>query len=707
METVNWKVEGITCSNCALSINSTLKKEGLKNISVNAITGEVSFDTVENPEMVSKARRQVEQLGYKVQEEGIAKKASTTQRKPLSKYLLRFWISLPFTALLMLHMIPGLHLHWLMNPYVQFGLALPVFLIGMEFFGVSAWRSVRAGMPNMNVLIAMGALAAFGYSTYGLFTHQPHDYMFFETAASIITIVFLGYWLEDVSVARTQRQIQALSKQQVVMANMIAYDDKHQEQVFPVENTALKVGDLVLIKTGEQVPADCKILSGEAEVNEALLTGESMPVLRVKGDTVLGGSVVENGVLKAYVTAVGGQTVMSGVVSLMKKAQTEKPPVQQLADRISAIFIPAVLAIALFTLLGNWFIGHHPFKESLMRSIAVLVIACPCAMGLATPAAIAVGLGRAARLGILFTDVKRMELFKQVHQMVFDKTGTLTTGQFEVKNIQVYQGSEGDFKKAVYSIEKYSNHPLAKSLTQAFKTTAVMRFEKVEEIKGQGMHATDREGNVWRIGGSRIVPTPPNEQHTLYVVKNEELVGVIDMADTIRPEAADVIAWCKTHQIKTIMLSGDTLENCKPVASALGIDEVIAQQTPAQKLEVITRLSNAAPTAMVGDGINDAPALAKATISISLSQASQLAIQSASVVLTRNGLAQLPKAVTLGKLTYGTVKSNLFWAFAYNVVAIPVAALGYLPPTVGALIMGCSDVVLALNSLFLGVRRLK
>jgi Cu+-exporting ATPase len=712
MQKIAWKVDGMTCANCALSINRTLDKQGMKNVTVNPISGDVSFETTEVNDIILKAKNKVESLGYKVHEQPDTayheQGHDGHMQGGVSAYMLRFWISLPFTLLLLTHMIPGVHIHWLMKPWVQFWLALPVYLTGMEYFGKSAFNSIRSGVPNMDVLITIGSTAAFGYSVYGLFTPAPLDYLFFETAASIITIVLFGNWLEHISVERTQREIKKLSRQQVVMANMIAYDDEHNENVFPLENIHLKTGDLVLIKTGEQVPMDCKILWGDAEVNEAIITGESTPVFKQKNDTLIGGSVLAGGTVKCYVTAVGKDTVMSSIVELMKKAQSQKPPVQKLADKISAVFVPAVLVVALLTFLLNLFAGGLPVKDSLLRSVAVLVVACPCAMGLATPAAIAVGLARAAKKGILYTDVSRMELFGRVKQIVFDKTGTLTTGKFSIAGFKSLNGrTDEEFKKLVFSLEKFSSHPIAKSVSGAWKTKEVIIWKKIDEIKGVGMKALDKEGNKYMIGSGSVLTGPQQETHNLYITKNGELIGWVDIEDEIRTEAKDVIKFCNAKGIKTILLSGDGYAKCKQVADVLGIDEIFAEQTPQQKLDKIEALSNAATTVMVGDGINDAPALAKATISISLSEASNLAIQSASVVLTQNGISNLPTAVLLGKQTYFTVKSNLFWAFFYNIIAIPVAALGFLHPTFGALIMGGSDVVLALNSLYLGVKKLK
>ena len=697
MEKIQWKVDGMHCANCALTINKYLQNKGAKNVSVNAIDGDVSFEVVEAEKPVQLAK-EIESMGYKVAANGLAR---PDEKKPfLSNHIERFWFCLPFTAILMLHMIPGLHIHFLMNPWVQLALTLPVFYVGMSFFGRSALKSLRNGIPNMNVLIALGALAAFVYSLTGAIMGLGDDFLFFETTATIITLVFFGEYLEHASVQRTQKSLTALVKSQKVMANMIAFDDQHQEIIFPIENTQLKVGDLVQINTGEQVPADCKILWGEAQVNEALLTGESLPVSKGKKDFVIGGSIVEDGSLKAQVTAVGGDTVLSGIINLVKKAQGEKPPVQQMADRISAIFVPAVIAIALVTLAVNWIVLSE-FTPSLLRSIAVLVIACPCAMGLATPAAIAVGLGRGARNGILFRNARSLELFKDVKQAVFDKTGTLTTGKFTVHNFQFTEGavSEDEFRRIVYSLEKYSSHPLAKSIAAAWRTKDEIRWKKIEEIKGLGMRATDMQGAEYTIGSYKVAEAvSADKAHNIYLLRNGELLGWIDMQDELRPEAKEVVKHLQAKGVKTILLSGDLYAKSKQIADVLGIEEVIAEQTPEQKLQKVADLSAAAPTLMVGDGINDAPALAKATIGVSMSEASQMAMQSAHVVLMGSDLKKLPTALGLGRHTYLTIKQNLFWAFAYNIVAIPIAAVGLLNPTFAALVMGFSDVVLGVNS---------
>ncbi|HEY6977905.1 MAG TPA: cation-translocating P-type ATPase [Chitinophagaceae bacterium] len=711
MEKVNWKIEGMSCSNCALTIQKYLEEKGLENVRVNFIGNDASFDINGNITK-SEIEKGIENLGYRVVDEKNEKQK--VSKKLFKNHFQRFIFCFIFLAPLLLHIIPGVHVQTLINPYLQLGLTIPVFIVGMNFFGRSAIKSVLKGIPNMNVLITLGATAAFIYSLYGTLIGDAEHYLFYETAAAIITLVFFGNWLEDKAVETTQAELKKLVVDQKIMANMIAYDDQYQEHIFPVESNNLRVGDLILIKSGEHVPMDCKILWGNARVNEAIITGESLHVEKKMNDKLIGGSILEHGTVKAYVTAVGENTVMSNILKMVKEAQTEKPPVQQLADKISVIFVPVVVGIALMTLLCNYFFADIGFGASLLRSIAVLVIACPCAMGLATPAAIAVGLGRAARNGILFKNARSLEIFKNIKQVVFDKTGTLTTGEFKIADfrLQIADSTPNsrftvdDFKRIAYSLERYSNHPVAKTIAKEWKTKNEERWKKIEEIKGLGMKAIDKEGNVFIAGSSKIAEKlTKDHSHSIYIIRNNELLGWIDVADDIRHEAKQVVALLKSKGIKTILLSGDKKEKSEKVASQLGIDEVIAEQTPEQKLNKIAQYNAIAPTAMVGDGINDAPALAKATVGISLSEAAQIAMQSAQVVLMNHGLKHLPLSLGLGKHTYITIKQNLFWAFLYNIIAIPVAAFGFLSPTFGALVMGLSDVVLAVNSVRLNWKR--
>jgi Cu+-exporting ATPase len=706
MENIQWKVDGMSCTNCALSIHKYLQKEGVESPKVSFMEGEIQFEL---PEQVSKEKliKGINSLGYKVREQF----EEAPKKRWLDNNESRAFFCLIFTIPLMIHMIPGLHMHWMMNPLVQLGLTTPVYIVGMRYFGRSAWNSISKGIPNMNVLVAIGATAAFGYSLYGTLIGQGQAFAYYESTATILTLVFFGNYLEDASVASTQRALKALVKAQKVMANMIVFDDQHKELIFSVESDTLKVGDLILINSGETIPMDSKILWGEANVNESIVTGESVPVHRKMNDLLLGGSTIENGTIKAYVTAVGDDTVLSNILKMVKAAQGEKPPVQVLADKISAVFVPLVLSISVLTLLGNVLLTDIGFGQSLLRAIAVLVIACPCAMGLATPAAIAVGLGRGARNGVLFKNAKSLETFKDIQQVVFDKTGTLTTGHFEIRDTKLLGAMDLEtFKTLAYSLEKYSNHPIAKCISGTWKTSNPIAWKNIEEIKGLGIKAVDKEGNEYFAGSYDSVKHQPVEDgHNVYVQKNNALLGWIDVADEIRPEAKEVIATLHKQGIRTILLSGDRQEKCEAVGFTLGIQEIIFEQSPADKLNKLDALTKAFPTAMVGDGINDAPALAKATIGISLSNASHIAIQSAQVILMNQGLKNLPMALGLGRRTYETIRENLIWAFSYNIVAIPIAALGMLGtwgPTYGALIMGLSDVVLAINSLRLFKKKL-
>jgi len=706
MEKVALQVEGMDCANCALTIRNYLQKQGMDDVRVNYVSGDVAF-VATSPIDINNISKGIEKLGYSVQRPGEHKATKKHFWQWSNKT--RIYVSALFTLPLMLHMIPGVHIHWLMNPWVQLAFTLPVFAIGMATFFKSAWNSAISGVPNMNVLIVLGSTAALVYSLYGAIIGQAEQYMFFETTATIITLVLIGNALEDASIAATQKQLNALAVNEELMANMIAYDGNYQENLFQVPAKDLKVGDLILVKTGETVPADCKILWGDVTINESIITGESEPLPKKMNDILVGGSIVVDGSLKAYVTAVGEEAVLSQIKKMVQDAQSEKPPVQQLADKISAIFVPTVVAIAIITIAASYLLADISFGAALLRGIAVLVIACPCAMGLATPAAVAVGLGRAARTGVLFRNAKSLELFKNIRQVVFDKTGTLTTGNFSLERFWLHPDANIDettFKQYAFSLEKYSNHPIAKCIVAAFKSKNDVRWQKVEEVKGIGMFATDTEGNQWTATNYKYVAAHTNDaSFNVYITKNNTLIGAIAVVDEIRPEAKEVIAQLHQQGIKTVLLSGDIQYKAQQVGNALGIQTIIAEQKPEDKLTTVARLNAEIPTAMVGDGINDAPALAKATVGVSVSNASQLTMQHAGVVLVHKGLALLPTALGLGKYTYQTIQTNLYWALGYNIVAIPVAAFGLLNPMIGALVMGLSDVVLAINSLWLRFRK--
>ena len=705
-QTISVVVDGMTCGNCALTISKVLEKKGMTHIAANAASGEVSFTTPEHTD-VDQVFDTIDSLGYKVQRhkpEEEAHQQHDHAHGDNAGNLLAVCILL--TIPLLAHMFIGWHV--LHMPLVQFVLATPVFIIGCIIFVPGAFRSLKHGVPNMNVLIMLGASAAYFYSLVGwlFIPEQAHEYLFFETAASIITLVMIGNWLEHKTVKSTTIAIDALVKLQPQKARLFMTDSIGKETILEVATTDVKMGDVVLVNHGDNIPIDGRIISGEANVDEHMITGESEAPKKVVGDSVVGGTIVVDGNLKIRATAVGDKSVLSNIVRMVREAQSVKPKLQKLADKISAIFVPAVFSIALLTIIINFFFVHLSFPAAMMRGIAVLVISCPCAMGLATPAAIAVGLGRAARNGILIKGGDTLELLKTIKQVVFDKTGTLTTGSLHINSCKAISISEQEFQAVVVGLEQRSSHPIAVSIMRQWGNIQSAELSDVKEIKGMGVQATDATGNLWQLGAKKWLAQTNNEEFDIYLYKNNVCVGGLVITDALRMDATITIQQLKAAGYKTILLSGDTPKKCEQVAAALGIDEVYAGYTPEQKNQKIDELVKISPTAMVGDGINDAPALARATVGISLSDASQIAIQSAQMIISNNQLITLPKAIRLGIYTEQTIKQNLFWAFIYNIIAIPFAASGFLTPTWGAGIMAMSDVVLIINSLRLGVRRL-
>lgn len=706
---ISVQVEGMTCGNCALTITKLLEKKGVRNIAANAATGEVSFTIVEDKN-VAQIYDAIDDLGYKVQREenqsldnaDLHKKAGAFDRENV--FLL---ICAVFTLPLLLHMF--LSWHWLHHPMVQWLLSTPVFIIGCYVFLPSAYRSVKVGIPNMNVLIIIGAMAAYFYSLLGwlYYPEQAHDFLFFETTASIITLVMVGNWLEHKTVKSTTQAIDELVKLQPQYAKIVLTDSVGKQSILEVESKFVKKDDVVLVNKGDTIPVDGEIFFGEAQIDEHMITGESLPVHKTLQQNVVGGTLLLDGNIKVKATAVGNSSVLAQIIKMVREAQAVKPPLQKLADKISAIFVPVVLGIAILTFLINYFGVHTGLGTAMMRSIAVMVISCPCAMGLATPAAVAVGLGRSARNGMLIKGGDTLSSMKKIKQIVFDKTGTLTTGDLKIASF-IADIDETYFKQMVVAIEQHSSHPIAKSITAQWKDNGNVEFISIEELQGKGMRMKDKEGNVWCLGSQKWLhkEETKNVGFDLYLYKNQIFVGAMMISDALRDDAVQTIDELKKMGFKTILLSGDKASKVSSLAAQIGIDEFYAEQSPEQKKIKLDELMSLAPTAMVGDGINDAPALARATIGIALSESTQIAIQSANVILSNNQLSTLPKAIRLGRFTDQTIQQNLFWALIYNVVAIPVAAFGFLSPVVGAGVMALSDVILIINSLRLSFRRI-
>jgi Cu+-exporting ATPase len=561
------------------------------------------------------------------------------------------------------------------NPIIQFFLSLPVYVLGLWFFGKSAYHSLKSGVPNMDVLIFIGAFSAFFYSVFGTIyfwgTHQVHEYLFFETGATIITLVLFGNIIEKRSVKRTTNSIKSLTSLQVKTAKVISQHN-NQTQLHDVEVSLLRKGDLLQINNGDIVPIDVMLVGGEGDCDESMMSGESLPVHKKIGDALIGGTILVNGNIQAKVTAHLKDSVLSQIIEMVKKAQASKPQIQKLGDQVSAIFVPVVVSISIITFFVSFFILDIGSAHSMMRAVAVLVISCPCAMGLATPTAIMVGIGKAAKRGILIKGGDVLENFAKTKQIIFDKTGTLSTGHFVFDDFWFSESDSNELRNIIYNLENHSSHPIAKAFVSQYASwfTEKLSFQSIEEIKGAGLIAKDLAGFVWKLGSEKFVGSARNEKD-LFLTKNDVLVASFNLKDELKEGSAQVVEYFKNNNVKPILLSGDHESKVKLVAQKLGIEAYFAGQLPQQKLAYIeSQLDNKEPIVMVGGDI------------ASLQEAHQISI-----------------------LTYKTIKQNLFWAFFYNIICIPLAAAGFMHPMLGALSMAFSDVIVIGNSLWLGIKK--
>ncbi|TXF91610.1 cadmium-translocating P-type ATPase [Neolewinella aurantiaca] len=709
-EIIELKVDGMDCNNCAMSIQRFLERKGLTDVLVNFQTKEVRFREDNEAIDLATVRAGINRLGFTVLEEDAHDHAGHDHaHEHEGKARRRLLFCAVLTApLLLAHLLMtfGLEIGLMHNGWVQLALAGPVYAVGGLYFGKSAFAGLRERMLNMDVLIFIGATAAFVYSIVGLVWQDP-DYYFFETAATIITLVLIGNWLEARAVERTTTAIGALSDLQEENAQRVTKSGTVVS--IPVEDVA--IGNRLRVNTGDKVPLDGEILEGAVTVNEAMLTGESMPVEKSVGERVLGGSIITSGQATFAVTAGYKDGTLAKIIDLVKSAQADKPDLQRLADKVSAVFVPVVLVIALLTFLIGWGGGFFTATKALMNAIAVLLISCPCAMGLATPTAVMVGVGRLARLGVLVRGGSTVERFAGIERMVFDKTGTLTTGDLRVGDFTVAEGAnEAEVRRIIYDMEQFSSHPIAASITAFLKTTSLAPAAgplTVSETPGLGLNATDNVGNHYYLGAARKLPAGVNVPANADVIllKNDEFLASLSLADDLRKGARTLVQSLDEAGIETTLLTGDRRAKADAAAKELGIKSVYAEQLPSQKLERIAALSAEKPTAMVGDGINDAAALSRADIGISLGGGSAAALDAAQIVLLRDDLSLLTEGRKVAALTLRTIKESLFWAFSYNIVAIPLAAMGFLNPMWAALFMAFSDVVVIGNAIRLKSRK--
>ncbi|MDE9968738.1 heavy metal translocating P-type ATPase [Staphylococcus pseudintermedius] len=713
-----FKITGMTCAACSARIERVLQREaGIDQINVNLVmeNGTVKYD----PSQISieEIYERVAKIGYEAfpmeTKDETAKRKSDELKRQKGKFIISLILALPLLYTMFGHFsflgfIPVPEL--LMNGWFQFILATPIqFVLGWQFY-VGAYKSLKSKSANMDVLVAMGTSAAYFYSLYLMLTHLGHSGhvpLYFETSAVLITLILLGKYFEMRAKGHASDAISKLAALQVKDAEverdskieMIAIDD-------------VRVGDIVWVRSGQQIPLDGQVIEGSTTVNEAMLTGESMPVEKNIGDTVIGSTINQTNFIKLQVTHVGEDLVLNQIIKVVEEAQNDKPQIQRLADKISNIFVPTVVVLALLSFIV-WFFVVTPFQFTAAFEIfiAVIVIACPCALGLATPTSIMVGSGRAAESGILFKTAEALEQAQHVDTIVFDKTGTITNG--EPKVVHVYHETEEPTIGAyVKSLEMQSEHPLSKALVDYYSDEAVHTVSQYETHAGSGISGVIDDNRV-RIGSIRFVTNNDLTQeqqdriHSLAeqgatvvgMTINETLVAIIGVRDDPKAEAKAVIETLNKNY-DLVMLSGDSKQTAQAIGRELGFTRVIAEVKPDEKSKVVTELQNEGKRVMmVGDGINDAPALMKSDIGVAMGSGSDIALESADIALVRNHLDGIADALQLSRLTIKNIKQNLFFAFCYNLIGIPIAAAGFLAPWVAGTAMAFSSVSVVLNAL--------
>jgi Cu+-exporting ATPase len=710
------QVEGMTCASCVLRVEKALAKvPGVSSVSVNLATEKATVQALSTVPLAA-LKAAVERAGY------LAKELKDV--KPAAADALPDWWPVAVSAVLTLPLVAPMLLqlfgvHWMLNGWLQVALATPVqFWLGWRFYR-AGWMAVRARTGNMDLLVALGTSAAYGLSVYLLFRHAEHGmpHLYFEASAAVITLVLLGKWLEGRAKRQTADAIRALNALRPTTA-LVRRDGVDVE--IPVEQVA--VGDLVIVRPGDRVAVDGEVVEGRSHIDESLVTGESLPVAKQVGDKVTGGSINAEGALTVRTSAVGAETTLARIIRMVETAQAGKAPIQRIVDRVSAVFVPVVLGIALFTFLG-WVGVTGNWEQALINAVAVLVIACPCALGLATPTAIMVGTGVAARHGILIKDAEALEVAHSVTVVAFDKTGTLTEGKPALAAVEPADGhSRDDILRWAAALQMRSSHPLAAAVLDKVRAErlSVPETRSSTVLPGRGVEAVIR-GQTLVLGSTRLLnelavdagALLKSAQHlerqgktVSWLVRKDgpkpELLGLLAFGDTIKPSAKRAVERLHELGIRTLMLTGDNLGSAQAVATALGIDEVRAQVLPGDKAEVVQQLRAAGEVvAFVGDGLNDGPALAAASCGFAMAGGADVATETASVTLMRGDLRLVADAFDVSRRTYSKIKQGLFWAFAYNVLGIPLAALGMLNPVIAGAAMAFSSVSVVANALTL------
>lgn len=722
-DTVDLAIGGMTCASCVRRVEKALQRvPGVAEVSVNLATERAHVVAADGPMDVAALEQAVAQAGYDASviptNTPPPDDAAGRSRRELWHVVAAAALSAPLLAGMLGRPFGA---DWMLPGWVQFALATPVqFWLGWRFY-VAGWKAARTLDGNMDLLVAIGTSAAWGLSTWSLLwgaaTHSGGmETLYFESGAVIITFILLGKWLEGRARRATASAIRSLMALRPETARV-----RRQGIDNEIPVTQLRLGDQMVVRPGERIPADGVLEEGGGSVDESMLTGESLPVDKEPGARITGGSINNDGELVARVTAVGTQTTLSRIVRMVENAQAAKAPIQRLADRVSAIFVPVVLGLAALTLAG-WWIATGDGAMAILNAVSVMVIACPCALGLATPTAIMVGTGAAARHGILIKDAESLERAHAITTVAFDKTGTLTEGRPMVTDLVASEGHDrADILRLATSLQQASTHPLAAALERLALEEHITPSPVADfrSLAGRGVSGRV-EGRALALGNARLMqetgidPTALASRAEALAAQGRTvswlaqtapqptLLGLIAFADTIRPNAARAITALHALGIRTIMLTGDSAAAAHATAKPLGIDVVTAEILPQDKADAVTQLRTAGQiVAMVGDGINDAPALAAADIGIAMATGTDVAMETAGIALLRGDPALVADAIDVSRRTYAKIRQGLFWAFAYNLVGIPLAAFGLLSPMLAGAAMALSSVSVVGNALLL------
>ena len=714
-DTIDLAIEGMTCASCVSRVEKALTRvPGVVSAAVNLATEAAQVSVLRGAVTRSELEAAVRAAGYGVRAVAPAGSAKAPPAAPWWPVAVAAALSLPLVVPMVGAMIGR---HWMLDGWVQLALAAPVqFWLGARFYR-AGWKALKARTGNMDLLVALGTSAAFGLSVYELLAHPANGMpkLYFEAAAVVITLVLLGKWLEARSKRMATDAIRALNALRPEVARLLK-DGAERE----VAIDAVVAGDVVIVRPGERIAVDGVVIEGTSEADESLITGESLPVAKHEGDKVTGGSVNADGRLMVRATAVGVESTLARIVRMVESAQAKKAPIQRLVDRVSAVFVPVVVAIAAVTLLA-WGLATGQWEAAILNAVAVLVIACPCALGLATPAAIMVGTGVAARHGILIKDAEVLETAHAVTAVAFDKTGTLTEGRPRLTATEAVSGSPQELLVLAASIQSGSEHPLARAVLEAARAenAQTLPATNVRALPGRGMAATIG-GRDLQLGSARLMTesgidtTPLAERATALQADGRtvswitevspvpRLLGLLAFGDAPKATARAAIATLHAQHVRTIMVTGDNAGAARAIAGRLGIDDVRAEVLPGDKAGVIAELKrDGSRVAMVGDGINDAPALAAADVGIAMSSGTDAAMHAAGVTLMRNDPRLVSDAISISRRTTAKIRQNLFWAFIYNVIGIPLAALGLLDPVIAGAAMAFSSVSVVTNALLL------